>query len=561
MWRISSLVSALVLVLLGCFAGTTALAAPPPVFPTQLCVRASETLETPSSLLAVPNAFDCQRNQIGVVGRYTWLRVTGLNLVSNPNDPWQVRHEYTTATSETLFVRYADGRLVQAPSDRMSARRLFSPGLAAFALPAQSGRITDILIRVEGLQHQRGITSRIELRTERAALDADLLALFLYGLLGGGIVALLAYNLALYATLRYKFILCYCLSSVSALALGMFVSGGIFLIFPKMDTSDQISWMMLGGSTVMATGALFMISFIEREALPRLVTGVTIGAAMVGLLSSVSRIVDHRFAWHLMDQISYGMVVAVLFGLLASSGLAWRRGSASARMYCLAWSVPIVLGIARAVWGAGLIGESSTLIAMSPLIFMAIEALMASLAVSWRIGQLRSERDAARAMHVELRHAADTDPLTGLLNRRSFIEGALQSTGRQRLILIDIDRFKRVNDRFGHQAGDDVLVRVAAQLLGTAPAYALVGRLGGEEFAVLAPATPVDALADRLCRAVAGSAEPDGLSVTISAGVADASIDSDAGWRQLYHAADQALYRAKNGGRNRVSHAPQPIAA
>ena len=167
-------------------------------------------------------------------------------------------------------------------------------------------------------------------------------------------------------------------------------------------------------------------------------------------------------------------------------------------------------------------------------------------------------------MQARLQQMADTDALTGLLNRGAFIRGATGPrvrTPRERLMVIDIDEFKRINDRHGHQAGDDVLVAVAAAIRATAPPDAQIGRLGGEEFALLVPAQPVDALPERLCRAVEAAVTPAGHSVTISIGVADGQIDDDVSWRIVYYAADQALYRSKNGGRNRVSHAPRPIAA
>ena len=88
----------------------------------------------------------------------------------------------------------------------------------------------------------------------------------------------------------------------------------------------------------------------------------------------------------------------------------------------------------------------------------------------------------------DLQHRAIHDSLTGLSNRRAFLEQAQKRLDPQRLILIDIDRFKTVNDRFGHEAGDWVLVEIARLLRAHSPSDALVGRLGGEEFAILLPA-------------------------------------------------------------------------
>jgi diguanylate cyclase (GGDEF)-like protein len=381
--------------------------------------------------------------------------------------------------------------------------------------------------------------------------------LALYGVLAGIVVALLCFNFALYAALRYPFILRYCFSTLAMLAMGVSWSGAIFLILPALDTTTQVSITMFFTALILATSSIFMLSFIEPEHVPAWPRRVTLAIALTGIVSCIVRLIDPWLAWEAIDQITYLAMFGVLGGVLVTATLAWRRGSRAARVYLIAWAIPIALAAARIAWGIGMIAGESILIAISPLIIMAIEALMSALAVTWRIGWLRDERD-------QLRHFAETDMLTGLLNRHAFI-ARVQAAGRDsiiwRLIVVDIDRFKLVNDRFGHQAGDDVLVRVGAVLRATAPQGAIVGRIGGEEFALLVPAEPVDALPDRLCQAVAASAGRDEHAVTISAGVADGPCSSESEWRRLYYAADQALYRAKNGGRNRVSLAPQSLAA
>jgi diguanylate cyclase (GGDEF)-like protein len=553
-----------VVVALTFLAVAPAQAAPPRIDPGAPCILTSATPLDPRALFDRPERFDCGRDVQHASALHVWGLIANLHLANDLADPWEVRHEYSQADAETMYVRYADGRIVRAPSDRASARRIFSPGMMSFALPVERGTITAILIRVDNVRNQRGIAPGLELKTGRAALEGDLPVLWMYGLLAGIVGSLLIYNFALFVALRYTFILCYCLGAVAMLGTGFSWSGGIFLFFPNLDTTEQISLTLLGTVGVLSAGALFLRSFIEPEQLPHRLWAATMTAGVIGLASCVTRLMDSRFAWEVMDRISYWSMIGVLVGLIATAAVATLRGSASGRIYLIAWSVPILAGIARSVWALGLVGGTSVVVAMSPLIFMAVEALMSALAVSWRVGQLRTERDEARASHSELRTVADTDALTGLLNRRAFIEHVLGGRARphrERLLVIDIDEFKRINDRHGHQAGDDVLVAVAAAIRDTAPVDTLIGRLGGEEFALLMPAEPVDALPERLCRAVESAVTPAGHSVTISVGVADGRIIDDASWRLIYYAADQALYRAKHGGRNRVSHAPKPLAA
>ncbi|QYJ06251.1 GGDEF domain-containing protein [Qipengyuania flava] len=151
---------------------------------------------------------------------------------------------------------------------------------------------------------------------------------------------------------------------------------------------------------------------------------------------------------------------------------------------------------------------------------------------------------------------ARRDPLTGLANRRALMERftALAERGEHvRLMVVDIDRFKAINDRFGHDMGDEVL-RAFAQILSIhARGDICAARLGGEEFALLASCEALDpALALQLLGEIRGAYMPHGAQITASIGVADAFIHETEDWTALYGKADRALYRAKNDGRNRV---------
>lgn len=166
----------------------------------------------------------------------------------------------------------------------------------------------------------------------------------------------------------------------------------------------------------------------------------------------------------------------------------------------------------------------------------------------------------------EQRLMANLDPLTGVLNRRALFQDGTRLLARDRaagrpsaLLLIDLDHFKRVNDTFGHSAGDAVLRALCRVAMDHCPAGARFARLGGEEFACLLPATP-PALARELAECVraelaemrVGSNWPQ-LRVTMSVGVAT-SDEVGHDLEALLVAADVNLYRAKSGGRNRVEH-------
>lgn len=155
------------------------------------------------------------------------------------------------------------------------------------------------------------------------------------------------------------------------------------------------------------------------------------------------------------------------------------------------------------------------------------------------------------------------DTLTGIANRLVLMERLASVRGDAVLVIADIDHFKRVNDRHGHPGGDVVLVHVARRLDDRLGAVGCVARIGGEEFAVLVEGMALDRVADLVETArqdieTSGIDLPDGtVSVTISAGIAAGDIDTV---RELYAAADSALYVAKTSGRNRVHVAGTPVA-
>lgn len=164
----------------------------------------------------------------------------------------------------------------------------------------------------------------------------------------------------------------------------------------------------------------------------------------------------------------------------------------------------------------------------------------------------------------DMQKIALRDGLTGALNRRSLEEEAIRLRARctrtgdtLAIMMIDVDHFKLINDRCGHQVGDKVLQRLTAVAQASIRSDDYFARYGGEEFCILLPSTTegeAKVLADRLCQAYAALAMEFGgevLRSTISIGIAD-SNHVGLEFRALVAAADQALYRAKQEGRNRV---------
>jgi diguanylate cyclase (GGDEF)-like protein len=232
---------------------------------------------------------------------------------------------------------------------------------------------------------------------------------------------------------------------------------------------------------------------------------------------------------------------------------AWRLRSNYLWLFAIAWGAPILTAALRALSNLHVLPWSFW-IDNSTILAMIVEAIVSSLAVAYRIRLLRDERDDAIEREVMMRRLADTDPLTGLLNRRAFLHQAIGRTGEQLLLIVDLDHFKRVNETLGHDGGDEVL-RVFARMLRTSvPQGTLVARIGGEEFAILAPSdTPVEP--ESVLARLRQMRMPFDIQVTASIGTCRGTLASEVDWKALYRVADAALFDAKSAGRDRVRHA------
>jgi len=189
------------------------------------------------------------------------------------------------------------------------------------------------------------------------------------------------------------------------------------------------------------------------------------------------------------------------------------------------------------------------------------QELRARLHVGQRILQLQ---DGLMEKGAELLFRATHDSLTGLPNRGMVLDTLRRERSRQvrgggsfGIILLDIDHFKNVNDTYGHQCGDGVLQEVARIMTASVRGYDTVGRYGGEEFLIVVPSTDaasVFGLSERIRHTIAakpiatGSGE---ISITVSLGLAVSSGNAPLDPEAMLGTADQALYRAKEGGRNR----------
>ena len=336
---------------------------------------------------------------------------------------------------------------------------------------------------------------------------------------------------------------------------------GLLLIALRGYIPDRVS--IIGGNAAILSGWVIALRslrlFLGSKPRDRL------GWGMVGALCIFMYVFSEIRPSTEARIIAINSAIAIMAGIAA--WLLHRRAPADARLSCrfaevVFWGLAAVSVLRVVVAG---FHPPEDLLAQRPLnagvfLFYAGFIIVATLAV------IAMEIESLQAA---LMRAARFDSLTGLLNRATFLgdfgrEEARAARGGPAfsLAIFDLDHFKQVNDRYGHPVGDQVLKSFADVLRATVRPYDVVGRYGGEEFALLMPQTGKDTAA-RVAERVRHELEARGvmagaqrIEVTVSAGVASYGVDG-ADWDALLSAADNALYGAKNAGRNRVMVAGQ----
>ncbi len=266
--------------------------------------------------------------------------------------------------------------------------------------------------------------------------------------------------------------------------------------------------------------------------------------------------------------IAISLLLAALYGLIALE--LFRNAPLNLRFsYWLIGSLFALCGICMVCRGllTGLLPPPHDL--LEPNVLQAMTFLLAIFfGIAWTFGfvTLNSERLEAELKNAQeqLQEMATTDFLTGIANNRLFFEMGKREVQRARrykhslaLLMLDLDHFKKVNDKYGHAVGDTVLVAFADVCKKCLRDADIFGRLGGEEFAILLPETDVDGgriFAERLRTAIENSdikTKSKTLHITVSIGVTEISPDKDKLTTALRRA-DDTMYEAKRKGRNRV---------
>jgi diguanylate cyclase (GGDEF)-like protein len=526
------------------------------------CIAAVEPGDNPEIIASQTDRFDCITPQSGLAPGDYWVKMAtpaavqgnGRDLVFRTASLWDEGIE--------MWAVHRDGRIAHyRPFVGQNIDPMRLGATVLITLRDDPVPITTLLAKVSQSGAVHGVMLQPSLSSAESAISFEMAVAVLYAVFAGVCIALLVYNIALWRGMREPFLLAYCFMLASTLVYGLFTSGAPHYFLSGLSGADRLRFTTPLLAFTAGTALIFVRFFFENANIPKWLARLTY--AQAAFMAGFSTFYAVVAPWQIktIDAIYViGFVPApVIFGLLVWN--AWRHKDPFLGYFLVAWSGPALSVSLRMLHGFDIL-PYHILIENSTLFGLAFEALVSSLAIGYRVRLLALARDRAEIAEAHAMVMADTDPLTGLLNRRAFLRSLLERHSHWTLVLVDIDHFKRVNDSLGHAGGDEAIFLIGTTLQRNSPHGALVARLGGEEFAVAYRGDMLLVDPDDLLSQIRSISLPQGYRITASVGIANRSIASEDDWKILYRAADMALYQAKSGGRDRhVRWQPQSVAA
>ncbi|MFZ3186148.1 MAG: diguanylate cyclase [Pseudomonas sp.] len=486
----------------------------------------------------------------GIGSRPTWLQ---LQLLNASNAPVSVLVVTGTTWIDALQLSLLqDGQLLKQwqSGDTLAGAAELIPGIG-YVVPLQipSGS-SELYLRA---QSPDPLVLPIEVLSEQSFVARDREYKFVYGLIYGFLLSLIVYNSMLFIGLRDRSYLYYSIYlSLFALLNFAYSGHGFAWVWPNnplLQNHIILICMVLFG----CSGLAFASSFLDLAQNAPKALRLLKALAAIGISGLLISLLLGQQSIEALLAFGFSLVATVSMALLGVTPLRHRR---VAGRYYQAATLCGMLGAVittLTVWGAlPFTGWNYGAVKIGII----LQATLLALGLSLKVRQQQTEK-----LHAE--RLAEHDPLTGLLNRRGFNQQAatLWSSGlrNQRplsLIMLDLDHFKRLNDQYGHDLGDQALEAVAKLLERSCRTGDLTTRWGGEEFLLLLPETDLAealALAERLRLAIqAITLQTSDQQVCLSGSFGVAARTHQQQLEQLINEADRHLYVAKQGGRNQV---------
>lgn len=480
---------------------------------------------------------------------------------------WRLAIDNHRATRLDLWVITAGGPAQHLSYDPTAPDREWASGNYFSLVFRTDARVLAIVMRSEaaiGVSLTRSpwiLSARLF-----AAHDRDM-ALG-YGIAVGMLALTILFHASLFFAIRRRFQLIYCGHIALLFAYALCYSSGIRIVMPELSASGVSRLLGFAMAMATATGISFVVEFFGPAALPRWLRRWARVAVLGSAFAALSYAATPSPWVAAVFYIGNAAALNTMFATSAILAVGCLTRVPSAAPLAIGWAMPIFVSMLYPLRALGLLPD----LAIPDGLMLAattVECLILSIPVTARIKTLRVEHERAQERHLVLERQAQTDVLTGLANRRGFRDAIGRATAgigpgaSLGVLVIDIDHFKRVNDRYGHGTGDAILQHVASFVARVAGGGAIVARYGGEEFVVALTGHDLvraSTIAERIRVAIGASFDPDSPlpAVTVSIGVAAGpAVAVEA----LVAEADRALYRAKEAGRNRVMRAGASVSA
>jgi len=480
-------------------------------------------------------------------------------------------------------------------------KRKIQESAPSFPLSFQAGESKEIYLKVASTH---GIFGAIEVKNEEEFYKDIQVKKYLYLAYLVAVATIILYNLIYFLYFRDKIYFYYI---AYVLLFAVWIANFKGLLLPFINTSIFNTLQLIIPMFYIAL-LLFSQAILEtqkhHEKLHKIYDVIMYSTILIIILM----IVSPENGLYVLNLLSIPLLLTTLGAAI------WLLDTKSmiARLYILALSI-FILGmivISVLALGLGLIPYNS-LVSNFIVLVSIVEIILFSLLLAYRINLVRKESFESREQLLEqqksestrlfhtvaektkelnrakkeieeelrkkielekhLQHLASTDPMTELYNRRAFfdisdleVSGAKSNEDELTCLVIDIDHFKKVNDTYGHDVGDTVITAVSKLMVLNTRTKDHIGRIGGEEFAVLMPKTNAEAayqIADRLRENISKHTiaidNHDSIKITVSIGLSTLSNDGSETIHTLLKRADTALYKAKHNGRNQVCCLPK----
>lgn len=492
-----------------------------------------------------------------------WVKLT-LQNPSQGNSEWVLRVKrrffeqlevYIPNPDTDGYIQYSSGIQNYQPSDVMAQDFVYP-------IIFPSGQNADIFIKVETIQETLGPLD-IAIQDLLTYEESRVTNMWALGLYFGAIIALVFYNLVLYLNLRTPGHRMYVAAMTAVLGFMAMDAGLLQSLLPPILSNREPA--VFATLNFLMTGAMirFCQVFCQIQRVNRhldvwmwLLFWGLLAAAAVTLFAPLTM----TTVLALVGQVFITLVVVTL---LVASTMAGVKGNSAGYIFLAAWLAFLLGGMLRTLLTLEMLPRMP-ITEYAVYIGSVLEAMILALGLSYRVGQLRLQRNKAVREQHQAMTLANKDDLTPAYNRRFFdnylaqiLTGSNTDRSRTALLLLDIDHFKNINDNYGHDAGDVMLKAITERCIHAMREGDVLCRLGGDEFAIVLndvdEATAINH-AKRIQQRIEGNPiqyANQEIAITMSVGVMTSLSSVHTVSDALRHA-DQALYQAKAAGRNQV---------